>query len=154
MRILLPFVACLGLTGCLTGPERCDVRPSDPATEQFAPELGIDINAMHRTALGDYTQDLTIGGGENLADPDSVTIHYSAYLRNGTLIDEFQDTPFTIDLRTQSTIGLADGMLGMNVGGRRVIVTPSQLGLGACDNGPVPGNSTLIYKVELLSIGS
>jgi FKBP-type peptidyl-prolyl cis-trans isomerase len=70
------------------------------------------------------------------------------------VIDQFQSTPFTVDLRGQSTIGLADGMLGMNVGGERLIVVPSSYGLGACPNGPVPGNSTLIYDVTLLSIGS
>lgn len=154
MRFLLPFVVCLGLSACLTGPERCDQNPSDPATEQFAPALGVDIRSMNITQIGDYTKDLVVGTGTTLASLDSVTIHYSAYLKDGTLIDQFQDTPFTIDLRFQSTIGLADGMLGMSVGGKRLIVVPSQYALGACPNGPVPGNSTLIYNVELLSIGS
>jgi len=45
-------------------------------------------------------------------------------------------------------------MIGMNVGGSRTIVVPSELALGACDNGSVPGNSTLVYKVDLLSIGA
>jgi FKBP-type peptidyl-prolyl cis-trans isomerase len=57
-------------------------------------------------------------------------------------------------LRSQSTIGLADGMVGMSVGGERLIVVPSELALGACNNGPIPGNSTLVYKVDLISIGS
>jgi FKBP-type peptidyl-prolyl cis-trans isomerase len=69
------------------------------------------------------------------------------------LIDEVQDQPFTIDLRTQSTIGLADGMVGMSVGGQRLIVAPSELALGPCGQGTIPGNSTIVYKVDLLSIG-
>ena len=153
MRILLPLVACVALSACLTSPKECVVNPSDPATEVFADTLHVQIDSMAKTQLGDYTRDLVSGGGDLLSDPQVVTIHYSAYLKNGTLIDQIQDQPFTIDLRTQSTVGLADGMLGMSVGGTRLIVVPSQLGLGACDNGPVPVNSTIIYKVDLLSIG-
>lgn len=153
MRFLLPLVACLALGACLE-PKQCANKPSDPATEQFASSLGVKIDSMTRTQLGDYTKDLVTGTGTTLVSLDSVTIHYSAYLKDGTLIDQVQDTSFTIDLRTQSTIGLADGMLGMSIGGKRMIVVPSQFGLGACPDGPVPGNSTLIYIVELLSIGS
>lgn len=153
MRFLLPLVACLALGACLE-PKQCTGNPSDPATEQFASSLGVNIASMTRTQIGDYTQDLVVGTGQTLVNLDSVTIHYSAYLKDGTLVDQFVDTPFTVDLRGQSTIGLADGMLGMSVGGKRLIVVPSQYALGACPNGPVPGNSTLIYSVELLSIGS
>jgi peptidylprolyl isomerase/FKBP-type peptidyl-prolyl cis-trans isomerase FkpA len=154
MRLLFPLVACVALSACLTSPHECVNNPSNPATEQFASSLGVTIDSMTKTQIGDYTEDLVVGSGATLTVPDSVTIHYSAYLSNGTLVDQMEDQPFTIDLRTQSTIGLADGMIGMNIGGQRLIVAPSQNALGACDAGPVPGNSTLVYKVELLSIGS
>lgn len=153
MRFLLPLVACLALGACLE-PNKCPNNPSDPTTEQFAPSLGVDLASMTKTQIGDYTQDLQIGTGAQLVTLDSVTIHYSAYLKDGTLVDQFQDTPFTIDLRTQSTVALADGMLGMSVGGKRLIVAPSQFALGPCPNGAIPGNSTIVYNVELLSIGS
>lgn len=152
MRLLVYLLPCFFLAACLTEPKRCDNKPSDPATETFAPELGVDLSAMEKTSLGDYRQDLVVGTGDNLASLGVVEIHYSAYLVNGTLIDQVQDQPFPIDLSRNATIGLADGMLGMNVGGQRLIVVPSQYALGACDNGPVPGNSTLVYKVELLNI--
>ena len=153
MRFLIPLIACLGLGACL-GPKDCQNSPSDPSTEQFAPSLGVNIGTMTRTQIGDYTQDLLVGTGTQLVSLDSVTIHFSAYLKDGTLVDQFQDAPFTIDLRGQSTVGLADGMLGMNVGGKRLIVAPSQFALGPCPSGMIPGNSTIIYNVELLSIGS
>jgi FKBP-type peptidyl-prolyl cis-trans isomerase len=154
MRLFFPLIACVALSACLTEPKKCPVNPSDPATETFAASLGVDLSTMTKTELGDYTQDLTVGTGTTLSAPDVVTIHYSAYLTNGQLVDQIQDQPFTIDLRSQSTIGLADGMVGMSVGGERLIVVPSELALGACNNGPIPGNSTLVYKVDLISIGS
>lgn len=153
MRALLPLVACLALGACLTSPKECVDNPSNPATEQFAASLGVDISSMSKTQLGDYTQDITGGTGATLTDPGPVTIHYSAYLSNGTLVDQV-DQDFSIDLRSQSTIGLADGMLGMQVGGERLIVAPSDNALGPCDQGNIPGNSTIVYKVDLITIGS
>ena len=49
--------------------------------------------------------------------------------------------------------GLHQGVQGMLVNGRRVIVVPPSLGYG--DNGldnKVPGGSTLIYQVDLLGV--
>jgi FKBP-type peptidyl-prolyl cis-trans isomerase len=155
-RFVIFLLPCLLLGACLTEPKQCPVNPSNPAAETFAAplvSLGVNLDSMSKTMLGDYTRDLTPGTGALLDSLQVVQIHYTAYLVNGTLIDQVIDQPFPIDLSTTATTGLADGMLGMNVGGTRLIVAPSNLALGACPNGPVPGNSTLVYKVDLLQIG-
>ena len=152
MRLVLTLLSTVLLAGCLTSPDKCPVNPSDPTHETFDPSLGVNIATMEKTQLGDYREDLVVGTGDPLTTLTSVSIHYSAYLSNGTLIDQVIDQPFPLDLSARATIGLADGMLGMAVGGTRLIVVPSELGLGACANGPVPGNSTIVYKVELLAI--
>ena len=152
MRLVLTLLPAILLAACFTTPDRCPVNPSDPTHETFAPALGVDIAAMERTDLGDFRKDLVVGTGDPLRTLAVVQIHYSAYLANGTLIDQVVDQPFPLDLNARATVGLADGMLGMNVGGQRLIVVPSELGLGACENGPVPGNSTFVYKVDLLAI--
>jgi len=152
MRLVLTLLPSVLLAACFTTPDRCPINPSDPTHETFAPALGVDIATMERTNIGDYWKDLIVGTSDHLTTPSTVQIHYSAYLSNGTLIDQVTDQPFTLDLNARATVGLADGMLGMYVGGQRLIVVPSELALGACDNGPVPGNSTIVYKVELLAI--
>ena len=152
MRLLLSLIPCVLLTACLTGPERCASHPSDPATETFAPSLGVNISQMTKTQLGDYQKDLLVGDGDPLNTFAIVDIKYTAYLADGTLIDQVTDQVLPLDLAARATVGLADGMLGMNVGGKRLIVSPSALALGACDNGPVPGNSTIVYNVELVAI--
>jgi len=152
MRLVLYLLPCVLLTACLTQPESCPDSPTDPAAETFDPSLGVNLANMTRTVIGDYTQDLVVGTGATLSALSVVEIHYSAWLVNGTLVDQIQNQSYQINLRTSSTIGLADGMLGMNVGGERLIVSPSELALGACGKGGIPGNSTIVYKVDLLAI--
>jgi FKBP-type peptidyl-prolyl isomerase-like protein len=152
MRLILYLLPCVLLTACLTQPKACQDNPTDPATETFDPSLGVNLANMSRTNIGDYEQDLVVGTGATLSTLSVVEIHYSAWLVNGTLVDQIQDQNYPVDLRTGSTIGLADGMLGMSVGGERLIVSPSELALGACGRGAIPGNSTIVYKVDLLAI--
>lgn len=153
MRLALYALPCLLLTACLTAPkESCTDIPTDPATETFDPSLGVNLANMSKTGIGDYEQDLVVGTGATLSALSVVEIHYSAWLVNGQLVDQVQTQSYPIDLRSGATIGLADGMLGMSVGGTRLIVTPSENALGACGRGGIPGNSTIVYKVDLLAI--
>lgn len=153
MRNVLSLLVCAALSACITSPDRCvAAMPTDPATESFAPSLGIDLTQMTKTESGVYELDEVVGSGEALTNPTLVQVFYVAYLRDGTVVDQQLQQPFPLDLRTQGAIGIVDGMLGMNVGGRRKLVVPSQLALGACGRGPIPPNSTMIYEIELIAI--
>ena len=48
--------------------------------------------------------------------------------------------------------GWEQGVLGMKVGGKRLLIVPPHLGYGTADYGPIPANSTLIFEVELMSV--
>jgi FKBP-type peptidyl-prolyl cis-trans isomerase FkpA len=152
MRYLACLVLSLALAAC-TSPNRCAATdPSDPATETFDPSLNINLATWTKTASGVYEQEVVVGSGDALTTPTSVTVYYVAYLPNGTVVDQQLQRPFTFDLRTNSAFGIVDGMMGMNVGGRRRLVVPSDLALGACGKGPIPPNTTLVYEIELLAI--
>ena len=152
MRYLACLVLSLALAAC-TSPDRCAATdPSDPATETFDPSLNINLTTWTKTANGVYEQDVVVGSGDALTAPTNVAVYYVAYLPNGTVVDQQLQRPFTFDLRTNSAFGIVDGMMGMNVGGRRRLVVPSDLALGACGKGPIPPNTTLVYEIELLAI--
>jgi len=144
---LLLLVGALALGGCL---ETTAPTPSNPATETFAPELGVNIPDMTKTASGTYYKDLTVGTGTtlNVNTVQSVTVDYAGYLRNGVKFDSDTNTVIPIN---GVIYGFADGIQGMKVGGERLIVIPSDLGYGANSSAIIPPNATLIFQVHLLS---
>lgn len=152
MRYLACLVLSLAITAC-TSPNRCAAtNPSNPATETFDPSLNINLAEWTKTPSGVYEQEVVPGSGETLTTPTRVAVYYIAYLPNGTVVDQQRQRPFIFDLRTNAAFGIVDGMMGMKVGGRRRLVVPSDLALGACGKGPIPPNSTLVYEIELLAI--
>jgi len=153
MRSLISVVALALLTACISNPNRCDTpRPTDPATETFASQLQIDLSQMTRTVNGVYYRDVVVGNGAELQVARVVEVFYVAYLKDGSVVDQQLSTPLQLDLQLNAAPGIAEGMIGMQVGGRRFLVVPSALALGACGKGPIPPNSTLIYEIELVAI--
>jgi FKBP-type peptidyl-prolyl cis-trans isomerase len=74
---------------------------------------------------------------------------------NGQKFDSSYDRkePITFQLGAGQVIpGWDQGLLGMKVGGKRKLVIPPNLGYGPNDYGPIPGNSTLYFEVELVSV--
>ena len=50
--------------------------------------------------------------------------------------------------------GFDQGIQGMHVGGRRMVVIPSDLGYGPNGQGPIPGGATLVFVIDLVSVSS
>ncbi len=100
-------------------------------------------------------EDLTIGEGEEIKSGDTVTVHYSGTLEDGTKFDSSYDRkePFQTQIGVGKVIkGWDEGIVGMKVGGKRKLTIPPDLGYGANATGPIPPNSTLIFEVELLNV--
>lgn len=100
------------------------------------------------------------GAGEASEWCDPVTVHYTAYLANGTRLESSRDA----DVPLAFTPGLGDlidgfeqGVIGMRSQGTRRVIIPPQLGYGSepvRNNAGViviPANSTLIYDIEALT---
>ena len=101
-------------------------------------------------------QDEVVGTGAVAAPGDRVTVNYVGSFTNGTVFDASANhgtTGFPFVLGTGAVIkGWDEGVAGMKVGGKRRLVVPPALGYGPNDYGPIPGNSTLVFEVELLNV--
>lgn len=100
--------------------------------------------------------DLVVGTGAEAKKGDTLVVHYTGTLEDGTKFDSSVDRgePFEFVIGQGYVIeGWEQGMLGMKVGGKRTLIIPSDMAYG--DNGipgAIPGGATLIFDVELIEI--
>lgn len=99
--------------------------------------------------------DVVIGTGDAVEAGDTVTVHYIGTLQNGQQFDNSyaKGEPFIFTVGDGRVIpGWEQGVIGMQEGGKRILVVPPGLGYGADGYGPIPSNATLVFAVELISI--
>ena len=100
--------------------------------------------------------DQVIGTGVVAENGDTVTVNYVGSFTDGTIFDASANhgsDGFPFVLGAGRVIkGWDEGIAGMRVGGKRMLVVPPMLGYGSQDYGPIPANSTLVFEVELLKV--
>jgi|CXWL01.1.fsa_nt_gi FKBP-type peptidyl-prolyl cis-trans isomerase len=100
-------------------------------------------------------EDTKIGEGAEATAGKTLAMHYTGTLDNGTVFDSSiprgQVFEFTLGVG-QVIPGWDKGIVGMKVGGKRKLTIPPALAYGENGIGPIPGNSTLHFDVELLGI--
>ena len=106
--------------------------------------------------------EVTEGTGEQAVAGSNVSVHYTGWLHDPAAADQkgkkFDSSVdrgelFDFPLGAGHVIrGWDEGVQGMKVGGKRTLSIPPELGYGKNDYGPIPGNSTLIFDIELLKV--
>lgn len=136
VTIVLTVVGAAGLTGC--GQQASTSSASSTEGGTFVIE------------------DQVVGTGTEARAGDTVTVHYTGWLTDGTKFDSSLDReePFTFTLGQQQVIAGWDlGVAGMRVGGKRKLTIPPHLGYGDQGaGGVIPPGATLIFEVELLKV--
>ena len=109
---------------------------------------------MITTGTGLQFEDTLVGTGPTAKSGHTVDVHYTGWLMDGTKFDSsINRGPFTFHLDMGEVIaGWDEGVAGMQVGGKRTLIIPPQLGYGASGaGGVIPPNATLKFEVELLA---
>jgi peptidylprolyl isomerase len=136
-----------------------DLLPSETPGEEASsmPEENLSEETLVTTGSGLQYVDLVEGTGAMPQPGQRVTVHYTGTLENGATFDSSRDRgrPFQFNIGVGQVIkGWDEGVGTMRVGGRRKLVIPPELGYGARGaGGVIPPNATLIFDVELLSLG-
>lgn len=99
--------------------------------------------------------DVKFGSGREVKVGDTVVVDYIGTLQNGTEFDNSykRGQPFTFKVGEGQVIkGWDEGLIGMKVGGQRVLVIPPEMAYGQQGIGPIPGNATLVFAIELVEV--
>jgi FKBP-type peptidyl-prolyl cis-trans isomerase len=101
-------------------------------------------------------EDITVGEGNEAAAGNTVVVHYTGWLTDGSKFDSSVDRndPFSFRLGAGMVIrGWDEGVAGMKIGGKRKLTIPPEMGYGAHGaGGVIPPNATLVFEVELLDV--
>ena len=100
--------------------------------------------------------DIVDGTGTTPQKGQTVSVHYTGTLENGTKFDSSRDRgqPFQFPLGAGRVIkGWDEGIATMKIGGQRQLIIPPDLGYGSRGaGGVIPPNATLLFDVELLGV--
>ncbi len=101
--------------------------------------------------------DEVIGDGDQAVAGKTVTVNYTGMFEDGRIFDTSLQAgrgPFDFSLGAGKVIrGWDEGIVGMQVGGKRKLTIPPHLAYGeAGAGGVIPPNATLVFEVELLGV--
>jgi FKBP-type peptidyl-prolyl cis-trans isomerase len=146
-------------------PPKVDIAPAASAEVADAPTASAEPSsraaasagvAAEQQVLKLVSEDLKQGKGTAAKTGDTVKVHYTGTLLNGTKFDSSLDRgqPFQFKLGAGMVIkGWDEGVVGMKPGGKRKLTIPADKAYGKAGRPPtIPPNSPLVFEVELVEI--
>jgi FKBP-type peptidyl-prolyl cis-trans isomerase FkpA len=134
----------------------------DPLMKARAAKVSADFLAKAasepgavKSSSGLIYKELNPGTGASPAATDTVTVNYRGKFINGKEFDSSysRDAPSQFVLRDVIRCW-TEGVQKMKVGAKARLVCPSDIAYGDQGRPGIPGGSTLIFEIELLSVGA
>ena len=136
-----------------------DVRVSDATNMSSKPKVTAEASLPSASLK---VKDLVVGKGQTATPDSTVTVHYVGVRHvGGRQFDSSWERgePTTFSLR-KAVKGFTQGIGGkgeispMKVGGRRIIIVPSELAYGESGtaDGGVPPNGSIVFVVDLIAV--
>jgi len=101
-------------------------------------------------------EDQVVGDGDEAVAGQTVEVHYTGWLTDGTKFDSSLDRDQTFSFKLgagQVISGWDQGVAGMKIGGSRKLTIPPEMGYGERGaGGVIPPGATLVFKVELIGL--
>jgi FKBP-type peptidyl-prolyl cis-trans isomerase FkpA len=161
-RLIVSLLGILLITACQQQGEQQAEQQVEPQVEPQG-ETGMSDNAAGSEITELQIIDVVNGDGATAQAGQEVIVHYTGWLydtsqpdNKGAKFDSSIDRgdPFSFPLGAGRVIkGWDQGTAGMQIGGKRILVIPPDMGYGARGaGGVIPPNATLMFEVELLEI--
>ncbi|WP_369140810.1 FKBP-type peptidyl-prolyl cis-trans isomerase [Modestobacter versicolor] len=171
VRLLLAAAVAVSLTGCggdeeepaASGTPACESRD---ATTEAPDELSTDLAEAPEVPTTEAAPpcdleiaDVVVGTGAEAVPGSDVAVKYlGAFYSTGEEFDSSwsrgADETLPVTVGAGRVIeGFDQGIEGMQVGGRRMVTIPSDLGYGPNGQGPIPGDATLVFVIDLVQVG-
>jgi FKBP-type peptidyl-prolyl cis-trans isomerase len=156
-KIIVGLLSAAILSGCGNDAEQAKPAEEKAAAAASSTNYPGEATAAQATTTASGLQyiDLVVGAGAIAEAGKNVVVHYSGYLTNGFKFDSSVDRDQAIEFPLgagEMIKGWDEGVVGMKAGGKRKLIIPPALGYGASDYGPIPGNSVLVFDIELLEV--
>ena len=148
---LVAVGAALGLSAC--GPSKKQ-QESLAASQSF---LAQNAQKPGVVTLPDGLQyKIVRSGPADGAKPsptDEVNVNYEGKLVDGTVFDSSYERGVPASFPLEGLVpAWKEALVMMRPGDEWTLYVPPELGYGAQDKGPIPGNSVMIFRIELLGV--
>lgn len=106
-----------------------------------------------KTSSGLVYRELKPGTGPHPTPSDSVKVHYRGTFIDGTEFDSSYKRNEPAEFQLNQVVRCwTEGVQMMGVGGKSMLVCPSDLAYGDQGRPGIPGGATLVFEIELLAI--
>ncbi|MBI4864112.1 MAG: FKBP-type peptidyl-prolyl cis-trans isomerase [Candidatus Riflebacteria bacterium] len=136
-------LALVGIVGCPTVGKPKPGKSASTLPGKATPKARYEVEVLEE------------GSGPSPKEGQTVVIHYTGTLLDGTKFDSSydRDKPFEFVVGKGTVIqGWENAITDMKVGGKYKLTVPPEMGYGKKEEGEIPPNSVLVFEMELLKI--